>query len=169
MLIRDELYQILTKLDHKRAKTIEKKNKRRLIRALEIVIKTKKPVPFLKEKILPYPVLIIGIKKSPGELKRSIKKRFLNWLKRGLVKEVKKLKRTGLSWKRIEEFGIHYRQVAQYLQNKIDYKEVAENSLKELQKYAKRQMTWFKRDKRIHWIKNQEEVEKLVKIFLKIQ
>ena len=162
----EELYKILKKLDPKRAKTIEKKNKRRLIRALEIVIKTKKPVPGLKKNPLPYPVLMLGIKKEKKELKKLIKKRFLKWLKIGLIAEVKKLRKSGLSWKKIEDFGIHYRVIAQYLQNKISYKEMIESSLRELQNFAKRQMTWWKSDKRIHWVNNRREAEKLVKEFL---
>jgi len=161
----EELFKDLKKLDPKRAKTIEKKNKRRLIRALEIIIKTKKPIPVFQKKPLPYPVLIIGIKKE--KLKKLIERRFLKWLRKGLIKEVKKLKKFGLSWKKIEEFGIHYRIIAQYLQRKISYKEMVENSLKELRNYAKRQITWFKRDKRIHWIKNRKEAENLVKEFWK--
>lgn len=164
-----ELYQILKKIDPKRAKTIEKKNKRRLIRAIEIVIKTKKPVPLFKKNPFPYPVLIIGIKKEKKELNKLIEKRFLKWLKIGLIGEVKKLKKTiGLSWKKIEEFGIHYRIIAQYLQNEIDYNEMVEKSIKEIQNYAKRQTTWFKKDKRIHWVKSQRKAEKLIKNFLKI-
>jgi len=168
----EKLYKMLKKLDPKRAKTIERKNKRRLIRALEIIIKTKKPVPTLKKKPLPCPVLMIGIKKSLDELKKLIKKRFLKWLKDGFLKEVEKLKRPtkggypGLSWKKIEEFGIHYRVVAQYLQKQISYQEMIENSLKELQNYVKRQMTWFKKDNRIKWVRNYQEVEELVKNFL---
>jgi len=163
----EELFKLLKKLDLKRAKIIEKKNKRRLIRAIEIIMKTKKPVPPFKKQPLPYPVLMSGIKKSPGELKKLIEKRFLKWLRQGLIKEVKNLKKSGLSWQKIEDFGIHYRVVAQFLQNKIDYKLMIENSLKELQNYAKRQMTWFKRDKRIHWIKNYQEVRELIKKFLR--
>ncbi len=162
-----ELYKILKKLDPRRAKTIERKNRRRLIRALEIIIKTKRSVPPFQKEPLPYSVLMIGIKKSPEELKKLIKKRFLKWSKRGLIKEIKNLRKSGLSWKKIEDFGIHYRVVTQYLQAKIAYKEMIENSLKELQNYAKRQMTWFKRDKRINWIKNYKEAEKLVNKFLK--
>jgi len=84
-----------------------------------------------------------------------------------LIAEVKRLKKSGLSWKKIEEFGIHYRVLSQYLQKKLNYEEMIENSLKELYDYSRRQMTWFKRDKRIHWVKNQKEAEKLVKDFLK--
>jgi len=160
-----ELYQILKKLDPRRSKNIEKENPRRLIRAIEIVKKIG-PVPILKKKPLPYPVLMIGIKKSPEELKKLIKERFLRWLKQGLIKEVKRLKKSGLSWKKIEDFGIHYRVISQYLQKKINYKKMIENSLKELQNYTKRQMTWFKREKKINWVKSQKEVEKLVKEFL---
>jgi tRNA dimethylallyltransferase len=180
----EELFNQLKKLDPKRAKTIEKKNKRRLIRALEIIIKTKKSVPSLKKKPLPYPAskntssssppslpsearfLMIGIKKEKEELKKSIKKRFLKWLEQGFLKEVLKLRKLGLSWQKIEEFGLHYRIASQYLQNKITDKELIENSLRELQNYAKRQITWFKRDKRIHWAKNYKEAEKIIKEFL---
>jgi len=163
----EKLYEILKKLDPKRARTIEKKNPRRLIRAIEIILKTKKPVPPLKKSPLPYPVLIVGIKKSKEELKKLIKKRFFKWLRQGFLKEILKLRKFGISWQKIEEFGIHYRVVAQYLQNKITDKEMVENSLKELQNYAKRQMTWFKRDQQIRWVKNYKEAEKLVKKFLK--
>ena len=158
----EELFNKLKKLDPKRAKTIEKKNPRRLIRAIEIVMKTKKPIPSLKKQPLPYPVLMIGIKKEKKKLNNLIERRFLKWLKMGLIKEVKNLRKFGLSWKKIEEFGIHYRVVAQYLQRKISRKEMIEKSVGEIQNYAKRQITWFKRDKRIYWIKNQKEAEKLV-------
>jgi len=163
----EKLYKILKKLDPNRAKKIEKKNPRRLIRAIEIILKTKKPVPPLKKSPLPYPVLIVGIKKSKEELKKLIKKRFFKWLRQGFLKEILKLRKFGISWQKIEEFGIHYRVAAQYLQNKITDKEMVENSLKELQNYAKRQMTWFKKDKCIHWLRNYKEAEKFVKKFLK--
>jgi len=162
----EKLYKILKKLDPQRAKTIEKENKRRLIRAIEIVLKTKKPVPPLKFNPLPYPVLMLGIKREKKELSSLIEKRFFKWLRQGFLKEVLKLKNSGLSWKRIEEFGLHYKTAAQYLQKRINKKEFIENSLKELKNYAKRQMTWFKKGKRIHWLKNYKQAEKLAKEFL---
>jgi len=160
------LYQILKKLDPRRAKTIEKENPRRLIRAIEIVLKTKKPVPVFQKNPLPYPVLILGIKKQDKELKNLIKKRFLKWLKIGLIVEVKKLRRSDISWKRIEEFGLHYQVIAEYLQGKLNYQKMIENSLNELENYAKRQMNWWKSDRRIHWIKNYRQAENLAKKFL---
>jgi len=161
-----ELFKMLKKLDARRAKTIESKNKRRLMRALEIVIKTKKPVPLLKKKPPQFELLIIGIKKSPDELRELIRKRLLKRLNIGIIAEIKKLKKSGLSWKRLEEFGLEYKYIAQYLQKKITYDEMAEKIQKESEHYAKRQMTWFKRDKRIKWIKNYKDTKKLVKKFI---
>jgi tRNA dimethylallyltransferase len=161
-----ELYKILKKLDPKRAKTIEKENKRRLIRAIEICKKLKK-VPPLKFSPLPYSVLMIGIEKSKTELEERIKKRFFDWLKRGLILEVIKLRKMGISFKRIEEFGMHYREIAKYLQGKISESEMIENSIKGIKNYAKRQINWFKKDKRVNWVKNYKGAEKLVKKYLK--
>ena len=162
-----ELYKILKKLDPKRAKTIEKENPRRLIRAIEITKKIGK-VPPLKFNPLPYPVLKIGIIIPFDKLEEKIKKRFQKWLKRGLIKEVKNLRKM-ISFKRIEDFGIHYREVAKYLQGEISEKEMIENSIREIQNYAKRQMTWFKKEKKIKWIRNYREAEKLVKKFISKQ
>lgn len=167
LIATEKLFQKLRKLDPKRAKTIERKNKRRLIRALEIIIKTKKPVPTLKKQPLPYPILMIGIKKSFKELHRLIKKRLLIRFRQGMILEVKKLRKSGVSWKRLEEFGLEYRYIAKYLQGKITYKEMVEKLQKEILGLAKRQMTWFKRDGRIYWVKKEKETEKLVKNFLR--
>jgi tRNA dimethylallyltransferase len=161
-----ELYEILKKLDPERAKNIEKENKRRLIRAIEICKKIGK-VPPLKFNPLPYPVLVIGIKRNKRELMERIRKRFFEWLKRGLILEIIKLRKMGVSFKRIEEFGMHYREIARYLQGKISEKEMIENSIKEIQNYAKKQMNWFKKDKRVKWINNYREAEKLVRDYLK--
>jgi tRNA dimethylallyltransferase len=161
-----ELFNALNKKDPERAKSIDKNNKRRLIRALEIVITSKKPVPSLEKDKSLFDVLIIGIKINFEKLKKLIKKRLLKRFKIGMVKEVEKLKKSGLSWKRLEEFGLEYRYIAQYLQGKSTKKEMIEKLEKEIEHFAKRQMTWFKKDKRIQWIKNFKEAEKLVKKFL---
>lgn len=160
-----ELYQILKKLDPKRAKTIDKENPRRLIRAIEIAKKIGK-VPILKKNPLCYLVLMIGIKKEKKELSSLIKKRLLKRLKQGMIEEVKKLRKSGISFKRLEEFGLEYRQIARFLQKKISKNEMIKNLQKDIEHFAKRQMTWFKKDKRIIWIKNFKEAEKLTKDFL---
>ncbi|MFA5742698.1 MAG: tRNA (adenosine(37)-N6)-dimethylallyltransferase MiaA [Candidatus Paceibacterota bacterium] len=162
----EELYQMIKKLDPRRAGNIDKKNPRRLIRAIEISITTKKPIPTIKMNPLPYPVLLLGAQKDPEKLKKDIEKRFYLWLKQGLLNEIKNLYKSGLSWKRIEEFGMHYRAFALYLQGKITREEAEKRSLKELWQYTKRQTTWFKRDQRIIWVKNYAEAKKLAKNFL---
>ena len=159
-----ELFEILKKLDRNRAKSIEAKNKRRLIRAIEVCKKLGK-VPELK-KFSQFNCFLIGIKKSSEELKKLIKKRLSEQFDKGMVKEVKKLRKSGLSWKRLEEFGLEYRWIARYLQKKIPYNGMVENLQKDIEKFARRQMTWFKRDSRIHWIKSQKEAERLIKKFL---
>ncbi len=159
-----ELYKMLKKLDPKRAESIDKQNPRRLIRAIEIILKTKKPIQKLKTNSQ-FDVLQIGIKKSPEKLKKLIHERLLKRIK-GIVTEVKKLNRNGLSWKRLEEFGLEYRFVAQYLQEKPTYQKMADILEKEIWHFAKRQMTWFKRDGRIKWVNNYKEAGKLTKDFL---
>ena len=163
------LYKILKKLDPKRAKTIEKQNPRRLIRAIEIAKKIG-CVPVLKKELLPYPVLLIGIKKEKKELSSLIRKRLLKRLKKGMIAEVRKLKNPptgkGLSWKRLEEFGLEYRYIARYLQGKINYTEMIERIQKESEHFAGRQMTWWKSGKEIKWIKNYQETKELIKKFL---
>lgn len=161
-----DLYRTLKKLDPKRAETIEKENPRRLIRALEIVIKTKKPVAELKKNPLPYPILMIGIERKRKELKNLIKKRMQKRFGRGMIKEVKNLKKSGLSWERLEEFGLEYRWISRYLQKKIAYVEMVKRLQKDTEHFAKRQATWWKTDARIKWIKSEEEAVKLAKNFL---
>jgi len=161
-----ELFEILKKLDPNRAKKIDKNNPRRLIRAIEIVKKTKKPVPEIK-KNPKYDILMIGIKKEKEELKKLIGKRLKKRLKQGMIKEVENLKKSGISWKKLESFGLEYKWIAKYLQKQISKSEMIEKLKKYIEDYARRQMVWFKKDKRIVWVKNYKEAEKLVKNFLK--
>ncbi len=163
-----ELFAQLKKLDPKRAKNIEKDNKRRLIRAIEIVLKTKQPVPKLKKEPIDSDILILGIKKD--NLEELIHKRLVKRLRSGMIAEVKKLHQSGVSWKKLEEFGLEYKYIALYLQKKITKKEMIERLEFEIKHYAKRQMTWFKRDERIHWIKTYQEAQKIIYLskFLRI-
>lgn len=162
----EQLLKKLQKLDPQRAQTIEQKNPRRLIRALEIVMTTKKPVPLFQKHPLPYPVLLLGVKKSSAVLKQNIGKRFLLMLRRGFLNEVKTLRKNKLSWNTIENFGLEYRQGSQYLQGKISRTQMIEQTVKATQDFARRQMTWFKKDPRIHWIKSPHEATRIVRQFI---
>jgi tRNA dimethylallyltransferase len=161
-----KLFEMLKKKDPKKADVVDRHNRRRLIRALEIIFATKKPIAPLK-KDLRYEPLIIGIAPDMGKLKDKITGRLDIRLKNGLIKEVGRLhEKNGLSWKRLESFGLEYRFIAQFLQKKISKKEMEEKITNESRRYAKRQMTWFKRNKQIIWIKNNQKALKLVESFL---
>ena len=161
-----ELFKELKKLDPKRAKTIDPHNKRRLIRALEIVKKIGK-VPPLKKQPLPYPVLFLGVEKNFSELKKLIEKRLLKRLKQGMINEVKKLRESGISWKKLESFGLEYEWIAKYLQGKIKKEEMIKKLQREIEKFAKRQIKVFKKDKRVVWVKNEKKAKKITREFLK--
>lgn len=158
----EDLFKKLQKLDPRRAKNIDKSNRRRLIRALEIVFTTRKPIPsftILSQRSLRkdsnFDILRIGIRKSAEELKKLIKKRLLKRLRSGMIEEVKNLhEKKGLSWQRLDDLGLEYRYISRYLRGFTTYNEMKELIQRESEKYAKRQMTWFKRDKEIIWINN---------------
>ncbi len=176
--IAEELFEELKKLDPKRAGNIDRFNKRRLVRALEIVIETGKPVGILRlfdyaqgkqaqDKNLPYKFLKIGIVVPSKELKRRIKKRTLQRLRGGVIQEMENFRKAGVSDKKLDEVSLYYRWVRPYLRGEINQKNTLELISTKIWQYAKRQMTWFKRDKNILWIKNSREAERAVKEFLK--
>jgi tRNA dimethylallyltransferase len=162
----EKLFKQLKTLDPIRAKNIDKYNRRRLIRALEIILKTKRPIPAFKTNPIDSEVLFLGITKSKKELYKLISVRLTKRLKHGMVAETKRLREQGISWKRLEEFGLEYRYLSWYLQGKLTKDEMIEKLQKEIEHYAKRQMTWFKKDKRICWIKNLTQAERLTQEFL---
>ncbi|MDD4062184.1 MAG: tRNA (adenosine(37)-N6)-dimethylallyltransferase MiaA [Candidatus Pacebacteria bacterium] len=154
----EELYKILKNLDPLRAKNIDKNNPRRLIRAIEVA-----PSAPLKEDPK-YDCLELAIKKDNLEL--LIKKRIDKRIKIGMIKEVKRLRIGGLSWQRIENFGLEYKWIAIYLQNRISKQNMIDGILQSSIKLAKSQNSWLKKEKNIYWIKNKNEAEKLIKNFL---
>ncbi len=165
------LFKILKKLDPERSLTIDRRNKRRLIRALEIIAATGKPVPaqVQSEKFKvksDWNVLYLGMSIPKKKLVRRIEKRLDARLKRGMVAEVRRLHAEGVSWKRLEDFGLEYRWIACFLQKKISYAEMKKGLLKAIVQYSKRQMTWFKRNHVIKWIRTGAQAQKLVRRFL---
>lgn len=178
----EELFNMLKKLDPIRAKTIDPKNPRRLIRAIEVTKakateffnsrrgrapeRSEGRVKELKNPVAEVAFIKIGIKLPDKELKKRIEKRVKKMIGKGLLNEVKNLKKSGLSWKRIYDFGFEYKYPAMYLQKKIGKEEMLKRMILENWHYAKRQMTWFKREKRIKWIKKPKEAEKLIHKFL---
>jgi len=138
----ETLFNMLAKLDKERAENIDPKNKVRLIRAIEVA-KMLGKVPKILEIKPKYKFIKIGLYLPPDELKKKVKKRvqkmFYPSTGKGLLNEIKKLKKSGISNKRFKELGFEY--------NNPTYESVVNATLQ----YAKRQMTWFKRDKKIKW------------------
>jgi len=159
-----QLFAMLKKLDPTRAKTIDPHNPRRLIRAIEIVKHTGAPVPEKNAEPI-YDALLLGITKSDAELKKRIYTRFLARMEKGMVAEVKKLRDQGISWKRMEELGLEYKYLAQYLQKKMTKQEMMEVLETKINQYAKRQMTWFKKTARVHWITTEQHARREIKKF----
>ncbi len=150
-----ELFRKLKQLDPARAKTIDAKNKVRLIRAIEIATALGS-VPKLSKTESPYDIQIIGLTVSEAELKQRIHLRLVKRLKQGMLKEAETLHKSGISWKRMHDLGLEARYSALYLQKKIGKEEMVSELEKAIWHYAKRQMTWFKRDMNILWIKPTE-------------
>ncbi len=165
----DELFKILKNKDAHRAKEIDSKNPHRLIRAIEIVQTLGAVPPQPTHATSKYNALQIGIKTDDDKLKERIYTRIIARLRIGMVSEVKNLHERGLSWKRMEALGLEYRFLSRYLRGKITKDEMMEQLNIATRQFAKRQKTWFKRDKRIKWFTLSEikKVEKEVERFLK--
>ena len=174
----EKLFKILQKLDKERAENIDKNNKVRLIRAIEIT-KTLGKVPTIYSKTVlrenEFEILKIGLTLPSEILKERIKIRLLKRIKKGIIREVDNLHQSGISWKRLNNLGLEYRYVSIYLQ---EIKKLSSSKLRQAKKkemigrlnteiwhFAKRQKTWFKRDMSIIWINpnNKEEKTKILK------
>ena len=159
----DELLLILNKLDHERAQTIDGLNKRRIIRAIEIATALGS-VPKLKKQNK-YDSIFIGLTLPDQDLKERIHSRLIKRLEGGMIKEVQDLHESGLSWYRMDELGLEYRYLARHLQSLMSKEEMITKLETEIWRYAKRQMTWFKRDKRIVWFEPNDRVA-ITKFFM---
>ena len=158
------LFKMLQKLDNARAQNIDSNNKVRLIRAIEITKKLGR-VPHLAIQPPSYNFIKIGLQVPEKTLKRKIKLRLRKRLRAGMAIEIYEMRKKGVPWKRFIELGFDQRYTALYLQGKINEQEMLEKLFQENWQYAKRQMTWFKRDKDINWFSYKEalKIEKFVK------
>jgi len=160
-----DLFLKLQQLDSQRTKTIDKNNKHRLIRAIEIAT-FKGYIPLLIKKPLKWNILILGIKTNKEELKKLTLERLEKRIEEGMIEETKKLKESSIPSKRLEDFGLEYRWLNRYLEKKITFLEMKEGLYRDICHYAKRQMTWFKKIPNVHWVANDNETMQLVNNFL---
>lgn len=159
-----ELVKQLQKLDLETAEKIDLKNQRRVVRALEIVLDTGES---FSEKQLPpiFDVLQIGILIDREKLIERINSRVDIQIDRGLTEEVVGLSKK-YSWNLPAMSSIGYKQIGYYIRDEIKLSDAIELIKRDTRRYAKRQMSWFRRDKRIKWIESKTEAEELVAEYL---
>lgn len=164
-----ELVNHLKKLDPEAAEKIDLKNPRRVIRALEVAIITGLSFSARQKKLPPlYDALEFALDLPKEELARRADERVDSQIRRGLVGETEELMkkyREGF-WIFPSLSAISYREVGHYLRGETTLDEAVVLIKKKTRDYAKRQMTWFKKDKRITWIKSDGEADKIVTHFL---
>lgn len=155
----EKLYAMLRKRDPKRAEDIHPNNKFRIVRALEIIEALGK-VPKLEKPTLRYDAKIYGIQTDRKTLEEKIYKRLISRIKGGMIKEVSDLHKAGLSWSRMDALGLEYRHIARHLRGKTTKEEMTAELYRHICNYAKRQATWFKRNKDITWLTPEQLVKR---------
>ena len=173
----EELFEILKTLDPERANTIDGNNPRRLVRAIEIAQFKEQGTMSKEQKTLDscslFPAhcsLLLALCPPKDILDAKIKVRLDARFDEGMIDEVTRLHTEGVSWERLDAFGLEYRSVSRYLRNIISEQEMKERLLFEIIHYAKRQMTWIRRwhrnNQNLHIAETPEEAMRLVREFL---
>ena len=149
-----DLLAQLEELDPQSIATIDQKNPRRVIRALEVCIVSGKP--FSQQRGIADPLyrsLLLGIQWPREVLYRRIDMRVDERMQQGMVDEVRNLLTQGVSHERLEALGLEYRFVSLWLQGKFSSEAEMIQRLKyAIHDFTRRQLTWYRRDKRIVWV-----------------
>ena len=154
----------LKKIDPNSYKNIDLNNHRRIIRALEVSISSKKPYSsFLTDSVKEsnYNEIIIGLNCDRDKLHSLINKRVDKMIQCGLIEEVKKL----VKFKNLNALNtIGYKEIFDYLDNKISLEQSIEKIKTNSRRYAKRQLTYFNSNKTINWFDSQYEITNIIKL-----
>ncbi len=170
----EQLFQKLLTLDPDRANTIDSQNPVRLIRAIEIATKLGS-VPTVPKHRTQYDTLFIGLDLLKEILQERIKERITARIfasgknPRTLFHEITDLNTSGVSFEPLESFGLEYRYGSEYVQGKITLEQFEVLLATKTWQFAKRQMTWFKRNPEINWFNpttDQQKILEQVKDFL---
>lgn len=166
----EELFDTLSQIDSVKAASLnssDKKNPRRIIRAIEIAL-DKSGVSGAKSEALDADVLFIGLTAPKDVLVKRIEKRIVKRIYQGIEGEIEKLLKSGVFWDLQSMQSLGYRQFRGYFEGEQSIDEVEYFWTHEEVQYMKRQITWFKKDSRINWFDitkpgYAKKVEKLVK------
>lgn len=151
---------------HKTKPQVNLTNQRRLIRAIEVLEAVGQILPAAEAPNFDF--LQIGIDISKAELYQKIEKKINQMYQDGLVKETKRLLAAGYDFDLPAFSALGYQHIHNYLKDKTTLKKALELMKQDTKRFAKRQLTWFKRDRRIHWVKTPEAAAKLIQSFLRI-
>jgi len=158
------IHNELKKVDEKSAEKIHPNNVKRVIRALEYFKMTGVPISVHNEESQkipsPYNTFKIGFIRERENLYNRIDKRVDIMMEDGLVDEVKKLYEMGCTREHTSMQALGYKEVIDYLEGQSSFEEMTEIIKRESRRYAKRQLTWFKRDKSIMWINLDKDCDK---------
>lgn len=151
------LYNKLREIDPITSAKLHPNDIRRIIRALEVYKLTGKPISYyqLTTQNRPnpdYDVLMIGLTMDREKLYNRIEARVDKMIRAGLVDEVRWLCEKGYKDNMIAMQGLGYKEIIRYLDGQCTLEEAINTLKRNTRRYAKRQLTWFRRDKRIHWI-----------------
>lgn len=159
----EELWELLLRLDPDAASAVDSKNKRRVIRAIEIITFTGKKLSEVRAKGEPIvDAFQVGISRTSEELFLRARKAIETMIENGLVDEVRHLLAEGVSPNSPAFSALGYREVVEHLHGHLTIEEVIEHLNKITKAYIRRQRTWFKRDPRIVWVQDEEEGVKKV-------
>lgn len=163
----EALYQELAAKDPAYVARIAPNNRRYAIRALEVMRATGKTVTEVQAKGEPlFDVLQIGIKRPREAAFARINARVDRMMADGLLNEAKRLgKKHG--WDVPAMSGLGHKQLGAFMRGETTLEEAVERIKSDTRHFAKRQETWFKRDERIRWVKNEAAAQKLVATFVK--
>lgn len=147
------LHQFLMNEDPETASGIHPNNRPYIIRAAEIIRTTgEKPSKLKESKTSPYDLFIIGIMREKDDLHAKIEQRSRQLLQSGWIEEVKALKAQGFDATTPGMNSVGYQEILNALDSEMNDTALAEVITSKTKKYAKRQMTWWGKDPRIHWV-----------------
>jgi tRNA dimethylallyltransferase len=149
-----DLVEQLTQLDPEGSARIDRSNPRRVIRALEVCLVTGQP--FSQQRGIARPLyrpLLIGINWPRQQLYERIDLRVDERMQQGMVEEVRALLKLGVSPERLEALGLEYRFIGRLLRGEfISEAEMVQRLKYAIHDFTRRQLSWFRRDQRIHWL-----------------
>ena len=159
----ESLYRELIECDYTFARKVHPNDKQRIFRGVEVYRYTGKPISSFynrKRGFETRDTLYVGLYMERDELKRRIDERVDKMIKAGFIEEVNNLRQMGYDPDLNSMKSIGYMELNEYIDGKLGLVEAIEKVKIETKRFAKRQMTWFRRNKRIHWFKILE-IEKI--------